>query len=74
MKDVWHVSLTEPTLMGGPKGMEERCRVTVATIDGIFVVNRNFLNKYSTNKKILKFNYTYAVQFSLESVRKWVTS
>ena len=71
MKDV---SLTEPTLMGGSKGLGERCKVT--TIDGIFAINRNFLNKYSenqkssTNKKILEFNLTYAEQFSLESVKK----
>ena len=46
------------------------------TIDGIFVINRNFLTKYtenqktSTNKKTFEFNFTYAVQFSSESVKK----
>ena len=42
----------------------------------IFVINRNFLNKFSQNKKNLTnkmsfiFNFTYAVQFLLRSVKK----
>ena len=46
------VSLTEPTLMNGPKGMRGEVQGN-CTIDVIFVINRNFLNKYSENQKIL---------------------
>ena len=50
--------------------------LTRVTIDVIFVINRNFLNKYSENQKILTnkmsfiLNFAYAVQFSLRSVKK----
>ena len=50
------------------------------TIDMIFVINRNFLNKYYKNQKILMnkmsfiSNFTHSVQISLGPVKKWVTS
>ena len=75
---LWYVkdvSITEPTLMGGPKGMGGEF-LGNCTIEVIFVMNRNFLNKYSENQKILMkkmssiSNFTYAVQISSGSVKK----
>ena len=54
------MSLTEPTLMGSPKGMGGEVQGN-CTIDVIFVINHNFLNKNPKNSHENVFYFQFYI-------------